>query len=193
MRCRPPQCRALSACQTSARHRTFSRIVGVAGNVIDARGPVRLYEEGSRCHVLRSDGRRSRPNLSAPRPTRLRVFAVARDARWYARLPGRPSADRGFFRDRRRFEHHEIGTGNSHAGPNCTPRSGPASGGRSRTAVPNVATRPRLLDSRVELFRRRASCVGACCLVVHFPLTPGALCGVTHPVPSLGIRRARLC
>jgi hypothetical protein len=109
------------------------------------------------------------------------------------RLPGRAPADRRFFRDRRRSRDHETGTGNSHAGPTGTPRLGLASRGRSRMAVVDVATRTRLLSICVEPFRRCTSRVGIGCLVVHFLLAPEALRGVTHPVLSLSIRRAKVC
>ena len=52
-----------------------------------------------------------------------------------------------------------------------------------------VATRSRLLGTCVEFFRRRASRIVTCCLVVHLLLAPSPLRGITHPLPSLGMRR----
>lgn len=88
--CRSPRCRALSACQTSAPHRTLPshRLGGQPNAVAGLPSPMlaalfAATKMGSRCHVLRSDGYGSRPNLSAPRPTRLRVFTrpATRDGR----------------------------------------------------------------------------------------------------------------
>ena len=45
----------------------------------------------------------------------------------------------------------------------------------------DVATRSRLLGTCVEFFRRRASRIVVCCLVVHLLLAPSTLRGVTHP------------
>lgn len=56
-----------------------------------------------------------------------------------------------------------------------------------------VAARSRPLGTCVEFFRRRASRIVVCCLVVHLLLSPSALPGVTHPLPSLGMRRAIIC